>query len=202
MKLYITPTSPYARVARIMVLEKGLEDRVEIEIARTRQANSPYYEINPSGRVPYLVLGDGTAFEDSALICDYLDQLDGAPAFAPPPGEAGWRLRRLDALARSLLDGLAVWGRELSRPENERSPTILDHEAARSRRLTELWETEITDPLMTGPLNMAQIVLISALQLERRNPRFNWRAFYPSLADWTGRLTDRPSIGATLPPRL
>lgn len=30
MKLYITPGSPYARMTRIVVLEKGLEGRVEI----------------------------------------------------------------------------------------------------------------------------------------------------------------------------
>ena len=33
------------------------------------------------------------------------------------------------------------------------------------------------DPaLMTGPLNMAQITLVSALQLERRNPAIGWRS--------------------------
>ena len=51
MKLYITPGSPYARMARIMVLEKLLEGRVEIVPALTRSADSPYYKINPSGRV-------------------------------------------------------------------------------------------------------------------------------------------------------
>ena len=30
MKLYVTYTSPYARLARIVVMEKALEDRVEI----------------------------------------------------------------------------------------------------------------------------------------------------------------------------
>ena len=49
MKLYITPGSPYARMARIVVLEKGLENRVEIITAQTRVADSPYYLINPSG---------------------------------------------------------------------------------------------------------------------------------------------------------
>ena len=104
-------------------------------------------------------------------------------------------------MARSLLDGIAVWGRELSRPEDERSPTILDHEAARSRRLTDLWEDQIADPLMTGPLNMAQIVLVAALDMERRNRAFAWRPLHPSLADWAGRLVDRPSIALTLPPK-
>jgi len=34
MKLYITPGSPYARIARVVVLEKGLASRVEIIAAR------------------------------------------------------------------------------------------------------------------------------------------------------------------------
>ncbi len=36
MKLYVTYTSPYARLARIVVLEKALEDRIEIVEAKTR----------------------------------------------------------------------------------------------------------------------------------------------------------------------
>jgi glutathione S-transferase len=49
MKLYITPGSPYARIARIVVLEKRLEDRIEIVVAQTRSVDSPYYRIAPSG---------------------------------------------------------------------------------------------------------------------------------------------------------
>jgi glutathione S-transferase len=121
MKLYITPGSPYARMARIVVLEKALSDRVEVIVAQTRLVDSPYYRINPSGRVPYLVRDDGVGMEESALICDYLDQIDGKPLFKFPPGAAAWEARRLEALARSMLDGIAVWGREMARPENERS---------------------------------------------------------------------------------
>ena len=91
MKLYITPGSPYARMARIVALEKKLESRVEIVFAKTRVADSPYYAINPSGRVPYLVRDDGVGMEESALICDYLDRLDGRPAFELPQGAPAWR---------------------------------------------------------------------------------------------------------------
>ena len=129
MRLYITPGSPYARMARIVVLEKKLESRVEIVFAKTRVAGSPYYAINPSGRVPYLVREDGVGMEESALICDYLDRLEGRPAFELPAGGAGLEARRLEALARSLLDGLAVWGRELARPRDERSPGVIAVEA-------------------------------------------------------------------------
>ena len=73
MKLHVTFTSPYARLARILVLEKALEDRVDVIEAKTRVAGSPYYQINPSGRVPYLINDDGVGMEDSQPICAYLD---------------------------------------------------------------------------------------------------------------------------------
>src|SRR5438270_6417090 len=133
MKLYVTPGSPYARMARIVVLEKGLESRVEIVQAKTRVTDSPYYEINPSGRVPYLVCENGMGLEESALICAYLDHLEGKPAFDLPRDDQLWEARRLEALARSLVDGLSVWGREMSRPENERSPGVIQHERDRAR---------------------------------------------------------------------
>lgn len=200
MKLYVTPGSPYARMARIVVIEKGLEQRVEIITARTRVSDSPYYRINPSGRVPYLVRDDGVGLEESALICDYLDYLDGKPVFGLPDGSDGWEARRLESLARSLLDGVAVWGRELARPENERSPAVLAHEARRSERLTDLWETEIAHPVMQGALNRAQLTLACALGFEARMPDFRWRPGHPRVLGWFERIAARPSFAATAPP--
>lgn len=197
MKLYVTPASPYARMARIVVLEKQLQSRVEIIQAQTRRANSPYYAINPSGRVPYLVRDDGVGIEESALICDYLDSLDGRPLLAAPEG---WEARRLEALARSLVDGISVWNRELARPENERSPTVIKHETERARRMIDVWEREIGHALMKGPLNIVQLTLGCALGLEARNPGFQWRPGHPKLVEWFRGFAARPSFAATAVP--
>ena len=199
MRLYITPGSPYARIARIVVLEKRLENRVEVVIAQTRSENSPYYRINPSGRVPYLVRDDGAGLEESAVICRYLDHLDGAPAFDLPAGEPGWEASRLGGLATSLLDGLSVWLREMRRPEAERSPGLIRHEAERARRLIEVWETEIAHPLMNEPLNLAQIALVCVLGLEARNGDFRWREGHPGLSGWFDGLSGQASIAGTVP---
>ena len=201
MKLYITPTSPYARMTRIVVLEKGLAERVEILTAKTRSEGSPYYEINPSGRVPFLLCSDGQPLEESALICRYLDGVDGAPQFEAPGDAADpWAARRLEALARSMLDGLAVWARELRRPEIERSPGIIAHEGERSRRMIDLWEQRITEPLMQGDLNHPQLALIVALELDARLDEFEWREAHPSLRAWAQRLGARASVAATRAP--
>ena len=133
MKLYVTYGSPYARLARIIVIEKVLEGRVEIIQAKTRTPGSPYYQINPSGRVPYLVDDAGVGMEDSQIICAYLDGLDGKPRFHRAAHVSDWAYLRLEFAARSMCDGIAVWGREMARPESERSPTTLAHELARAR---------------------------------------------------------------------
>ena len=200
MKLYVTPGSPYARMARIVVIEKGLEDRVEVIVAKTRAADSPYYAINPSGRVPYLVRDDGVGMEESAVICAWLDHLDGKPAFDLPAGAEAWEARRLEALARSMMDGLSVWLRETLRPKNEQSPTTLRHEAERARRMADAWEAQIGLPLMRGPLNMVQLTLACALGLEARNPDLDWRTGRAQLCAWFDRIATRASLAATAPP--
>jgi glutathione S-transferase len=203
MKLHITPGSPYARMARIVVLEKGLADKVEVVLAKTRTPDSPYYRINPSGRVPFLELDDGKGFEDSPLICLYLDQLDGKPSLHPENGRAGLEMRRLEAMARSMLDGLSVWGREIIyRTEEMRSKMILDHEAARAMRMADAFETEMANPVLSGPLNIAQITLGCAVNGPGA-PKLcgqDWRATHPKLAAWAEKIAARPSFAATVPP--
>ena len=200
MKLYITKGSPYARMVRVVMLEKGLENRIELIPAQTRVPGSPYYAVNPSGRVPYLVRDDGVGFEDSKLICAYLDQLDGKPAFELPSGAQTWEARRLEAVATSMMDGIAVWARELMRPESDRSATILRHEAERGERLADYWESEISHPWMGGPLNLAQITLACALGFDPWVPGFGWRNGRPNLAVWLDQILARPSFVATQPP--
>ena len=200
MQLYISPGSPYARIARILVIEKGLSAKVEVISAKTRTTDSPYYQINPSGRVPYLVCDDGLGLEDSGLICSYLDHLEGHPSFALAAGEAGFEVRRLEALVRSTLDGLAVLGREKWRPDNEQSPKIVLHETDRANRLLNLWEQQINHPLFHGQLNMVQIVFGCTLGFADLIPDFSWRFSHPKLNNWFEAISARPSFLETKPP--
>ena len=103
-------------------------------------------------------------------------------------------------MARSTLDGLAVWGRELRRPADERSPTLIAHEAERFQRMMDWWQAEVDQPLLQGPFNRIQTTLFAALQFEIRDPCFAWRGGRPDLAAWADRLAPRPSLAATVPP--
>ena len=75
MKLYGTKTSPYARIIRIVIFEKKLNDKIKFIWTKTRVPDDPMYAINPSGRVPFLLLDDGTGIEDTPVLVQFLDNL-------------------------------------------------------------------------------------------------------------------------------
>lgn len=208
MKLYVTPTSPYARLAMIVRLDLGLEDEIELVWTKTRVPDDPVLTFNPSGRVPFLQLEDGSGFEDTDVIVEYLDRLAAPRRFGrPDPEDAGeesyWRFRQLEASARSMLDGVSVWAREIKRPEDEQSPGIIAQERRRADRLSHTFDDEIDfAPLaLTGQgLNIPQLLLFCALDVHRRLPDMEWRDGCPGLSAWYDRMLEIPAVRGSLPP--
>jgi glutathione S-transferase len=200
MKLYVTFTSPYARLARILVLEKALEERVEIIAAKTRVADSPYYQINPSGRVPYLIDDSGAGMEDSQLICAYLDGLDGKPLFHDSVRQTDWAYQRLEFAARNMCEGVCVWIREMARPASERSPTVLAHEVARAQRMADVFEERVDHPLMQGAPSMAHLILAVAIDVAAKRGFGDLSTGRRQLAAWMRSMSELPSMQRTAPP--
>ncbi len=99
-----------------------------------------------------------------------------------------------------MLDGIAVWAREMARPESERSPATLAHEAARTKRMADLFETEVARPVMQAETNMAQLVLAVALETARIRKLGDLTDGRPKLAAWLPRMSTLPSMQATAPP--
>ena len=200
MQLFITEYSPYVRMTRILLREKGLQARVEEVAARTREKNSPYYEVNSSGRVPYLLGSNNVAVQGSRLILEYLDQLDDKPILESANKGNYWEYAQLEESALVVMDGVSVWTRELKRPVNDRSQIVIDHERTRAARMVAKWETEIDNPIMRGPINYPQLTLACALCMDQWNPYFEWRDEYSNLKAWLKPFEERPSFTATVPP--
>jgi glutathione S-transferase len=199
-KLHVTFTSPYARIVRAALIEHRLEQDVEVIAAKTRQPDSPYYEIVPSGRVPFLELDDGTALEESDIICAYFDQVGNGPSLSCAMSLDDWTYGRLHGLARSYIDGIAVWGREVRRPDDEQSPGIIAHERSRNARLAKAWEQKIHHPLMTGDLNIAQLTLYCAMDALTAYTGVEATPSHPNLQAWRRKLSTRRSLSLTPPP--
>jgi glutathione S-transferase len=151
--------------------------------------------------VPFLITDSGIGMEDSQLVCAYLDSLDGRPRFHPAP-DPDWSHRRLETSARSMLDGIAVWAREMARPQGDRSPTTLAHEAARARRMADMFETEAMQRVMQAERSMAQLVLAIALETARIRKLGDLTEGRPRLAGWLTPMSALPSMRATDPSQM
>ena len=99
-----------------------------------------------------------------------------------------------------MCDGISVWTREMSRPANERSPTVLAHEVARSQRMADIFESYMADPLMRGPPRMAHLILAVAFERARYCGLNNLTDGRPQLAEWMRSMSDLPSMQRTAPP--
>ena len=104
MLLYYAPGSPYARMIRIAWRDRGIGGIEERE-ATLRDPGSVLLPHNPAGRVPTLVLDDGTALGETLLILTQLDRLHAAQPLIPQTSAGLAELGR----AMGLLDGIAVW---------------------------------------------------------------------------------------------
>ena len=81
MKLFYTHNSPFARVARVFLREKGLRDRVEEVLAKLRGPENVILRHGPAGKAPALLTGAGRLLTETPVICAYLDTL--VPARPP-----------------------------------------------------------------------------------------------------------------------
>lgn len=197
MKLFYVPGSPYARMVRVTLLETGLAARVPQEEVTLRDPASALLPFNPVGRVPTLLLEDGTVLTEALLILTYLDQQHGGAPLMP---EAPARLAEL-GVAMGLLEGIAVWNRELRRPVHERSPTVLALEETRLNRVADRLEAMVARGAYAGALDAGRIALGCGLgYCEGRHRAWSWRVGRPALTAWFDNLTSRPSFSATTPP--
>ena len=202
MKLLGSDTSPYTRKARLVLLEKGLTH--QYLITPPREPGSPVAQHNPLGRIPTLLLDDGTAVYDSPVICEYLDGLNDRPVLIPRGDPvARMRVRRWEALADGIMDSAVVIRLEgLRPPEKQEAATLTLHGNAITRALA-LAERELGGRAWCEgtALTLADLALVSALlYLDLRQPERGWRAGYPGLAAWAAPVLARQSVRATVTP--
>ncbi|HVW74038.1 MAG TPA: glutathione S-transferase family protein [Rhizomicrobium sp.] len=195
MKLYTNPASPFGRKCRVIAYELGLKLE-EINI-------SPYQDpavrkINPLGKIPALVLDDGSVLFDSPVICEYLNHAGGGKFF---PGmnifkhsSGRWKALGLQALGDGLADATVTWvllGREEQTAEKARArqmETILSALAALEK------VKFAKDP------TIGEIAVACALgYMELRLTDLDWRPTHPNLSGWYAQFCEYPSMKATVP---
>ena len=203
MLLRFLTTSPYVRKVMVAALETGLEGLIE-KVPTAPQADEEHLAHDkPLSKVPTLILDDGTALFDSAVICEYLDSLHDGPKIFPPDGPARWKALRRHALADGIMDALVARRYEGMRPENLQSSDWVDHQKRKITRGLDTLEIEAENegfPDPEGPLSIGEITVGCALgYIDLRFANDDWRNNRPALASWYEDLAERTSMKETKP---
>src|SRR5712691_11850706 len=132
MKLLASLASPYTRKVRVVLAEKKIE--CELELVDVNPAENAANAHNPLGKVPTLVLDDGTALYDSRVIVEFLDARAPINRLIPDETRERVAVRRWEALADGVLDAGLLIRYESLRDKRERSKDWSDKQLARMRR--------------------------------------------------------------------
>ncbi|KXS54638.1 MAG: glutathione S-transferase [Marinobacter sp. T13-3] len=197
-RIYLNATSPYARVARIAAMEKGLEP--ELVWVDPWSNDEQLLDVNPMARVPVLVTDEGQAISESLLVLQYLDGIvEATPLF---PESALASVLQLTGLAQGLID--ASFGTVIQRKHegDTADNTLLGQRrlAAIKRTLAGL-EKNLESAIKQQELpafSATHIVTGVALEyLDFRLPEIHWRESHPALVELDKEMSARASFART-----
>jgi glutathione S-transferase len=195
--LRTTLTSPYGRKVRMAADILGLSHRITILPADTLDETDTLRLQNPLGKMPCLLLPDGTAIYDSAIIAEYLQEVAGTTALLPWHGLGRFARLTEARLADGVTDAalLMVYERRF-RPEEHVSQRWLTHQQGKIER--SLFFFEKAPPQGT---TMIALCLACALgYLDWREPLI-WRPHFPGLVRWLDEFARaEPAFHKTDPP--
>ena len=198
MKLFMSPTSPFARKVRVVVREKSLAERIEEVAVAPIEGRADLVAANPLSQIPALIDETQTSWTDSGLISAWLDRQDSGPALLPPYGtDEYWRVRRMETAASGLFEMMAKIVYEGRRPESERSPFWLQRWQDNLLRGFEQADRICPDAHVfdMGGLSLS----IAGTFCSFRLPHLDWRATAPRVAALNTTHEARPSFVETYP---
>lgn len=197
MKLVIATPSPFARKARIALLEKRLPHEIVVENPWQQTIDA-----NPLGKVPVLFLDDGRAVHDSGVIVEYLETLGADPTLIPFEPEHRVLHKQVEAIADGICDAIALIVTERSRPAEKQSAEWIARQATKIPKALDELERLLgeKDAFTPHGFGLAEIATGCALgYLDLRYPELDWRRTRSALTKLQARLAERPSFAATAP---
>jgi glutathione S-transferase len=187
MILRNSPASPFGRKIRIATILLGLTDQIEIRAADTTDPNDDLRKQNPIGKIPTLLIEDGTAYYDSRVILEYLDMRAGGGRIIPRDGAARFDALRLQPLCDGIADAsllLVYEGRYRAADRHEEKWVSL--QAGKVER--GLAALEASPPAIDATPTVGQIALACVLGYGDLRFEGKWRKDHPKLVAWLDRF--------------
>lgn len=204
MKLIGSLTSPFVRKVRVVLAEKKLDYKFEVEDVWS--ADTKILEANPLGKVPCLVMEGGEALFDSRVIVEYVDTLSPVGKLLPLSGRERVEVKTWEALADGLLDAAILARMEATWPgrtAEQRSQAWIDRQMGKVQASLKAMSLGLGDRAWctSNHYSLADIAVGCALgYLDFRFPEIAWRTDHPNLGKLFDKLAQRVSFIDSAPP--
>jgi glutathione S-transferase len=193
-----TDASPYTRKVRVVAMEKKIEFDYALDSPWAGTTRVPQF--NPLGKVPVLVLEDGTTLYDSRVIVEYLDNASPVAKLIPSANRERIEVKRWEALSDGILDCGALARFEANRMANMRSQSWIDRQLVKIfSGIAEMEKLLGSKLWCTGnSICLADLCAGCSLSwIEFRFPRLQWRKDAPGLERLMSKLSERASFVGT-----
>ena len=201
MKLIGSSASPYVRKVRVVMADKKLDYSFIQE--NVWAADTTIQQTNPLGKVPCLVMEDGSALYDSRVIAEYLDTLTPVCKLLPPNGRERAEVKAWEALADGVLDAAVLVRLEKTlRAQEQQSPEWIERQLSKVHAGLRVMSEQLGDAAFCRGIHytLADVAVGCALGwLAFRFPEIDWRGDYPNLARLFDKLSERQSFKDTVP---
>jgi len=200
MKLLAGPISPYTRKVRVVLAEKHID--CEVRFVDVSAEDNPAIAHNPLGKIPTLVLDDGTSLFDSRVIVEFLDNASPIARLIPQDKRQRIAVRRWEALADGVLDAGLLVRYESLRPKKEQSAAWKAKQLAKVNRGLAVMADNLGERSWCHDerYTLADIAVGCCLGwFAFRHPSIDWRGQYSNLARHVDKLMTRPAFADTAP---
>ena len=200
LKLIASTTSPYARKVRVALAEKKIE--YQVTAAAPWDPGNPVHAYNPLGKLPVLILDDGTHLYDSRVIVEYIDLVSPVSRLIPEPARQRIAVKKWEALADGVCDATAAIVVERRRPTHLQSDEWIERQRRKIREGVADLSRELGDRAWCHgeSYSLADIATGCALgYLDLRHAELDWREPYPNLERLADKLGKRASFAETAP---
>ena len=202
MKIIGSVTSPYVRKVRIVLAEKKIE--ADFVLENVWAAETTIGQANPLGKIPCLVMDDGSAVFDSRVIAEYVDTLSPVGKLIPVDGRERAAVKTWEALADGVLDaGILARLEATWRPAEQQSPAWIARQMSKIDAALKSMSVGLGESnyCHNNQFSLADIAVGCALgYLDFRFPSVDWRTPYPNLDQLHQLLMQRQSFQDTVPP--
>lgn len=203
MKLVYAQPSPFVRKAMVLLEQAGQTGAVELvdgfgsPVAPSDNAIAA----NPVGKIPCLILDDGTTIYDSRVITRYLDKKFNLSMY--PDGDAEFTTLTLEAHADAVLDACILCVYEIRcRDEAIHSAEWLTGQRGKVNRGLDALEKNWI-PHLKGQIDIGHIAvgcLLGYLDFRVEMGGWgDWRTNRPQLTTWGEEFLQRPVMKTTAP---